>query len=69
MIEVIVRCRFAGVMAAAGLTERYALKQQKAPEAGASGADLLVVAGARSQCHYGNLSSMFVISGLTPAAA
>jgi site-specific DNA recombinase len=28
-----------------------------------------VVAGARSQCHYDNLSSMVVISGLTPAAA
>jgi site-specific DNA recombinase len=28
-----------------------------------------LVAGARSQCHYANLSSMVVISGLTPAAA
>ena len=31
MIEVAVRGRFAGVMAAAGLVERYGLKQQKAP--------------------------------------
>ena len=28
-----------------------------------------MVAGTRSQCHYGSLSSMVVISGLTPAAA
>jgi hypothetical protein len=28
-----------------------------------------LVAGARSQCHYAQLSSMVVISGLTPAAA
>lgn len=47
-IEVTVRGRFAGVMAAAGLVERYGLKQQKAPEAGASGAHLSVVAGARN---------------------
>ena len=46
MIEVAVRGRFAGVMAAAGLVERYGLRQQKAPEAGTSGAHLSVVAGA-----------------------
>ena len=45
-IEVTVRGQFAGVMQAAGLVERYALKQRKAPEAGASGASLSVVAGA-----------------------
>ena len=49
-IEVTVQGRFAGVMQAAGLTEQYslknALKTPTAPEAGASGADLSVVAGA-----------------------
>ncbi len=45
-VEVTVRGRFAGVMQAAGLVERYALKHEKAPEAAASGADLSVVAGA-----------------------
>ena len=45
-IEVTVRGRFAGVMAAAGLVEGYASKQRKAPAPGASGAHLPVVAGA-----------------------
>jgi hypothetical protein len=45
-IQVTVRGRFAGMMQAAGPVERYALKTKKAPEAGASGADLSVVAGA-----------------------
>ena len=45
-IEVGVRGAFAGVMRAAGLVERHALKTTKAPDALASGASLSVVAGA-----------------------
>ena len=45
-IEVGVRGAFAGVMRAAGLVERHALKTTKAPDAFASGASLSVVAGA-----------------------
>ena len=45
-IEVAVRSRFAGVMAAAGLVERHALRRQEAPAPEASGTHLSVVAGA-----------------------
>ena len=45
-VQVSVRGAFAGVMQAAGLVERYALKTKKAPEPGGSRADLSVVAGA-----------------------
>ena len=42
---------------------------KKPSAAGPTEGQLSVVAGERSQCHYANLSSYFVISGLTPAAA
>ena len=45
-VEVDVHGAFAGVMQAAGLVERYALRTKKAPEGGTSGAVLSVVAGA-----------------------
>ena len=45
-IEIGVRGAFAGVMQAAGLVERHALKTTKAPDAFASEASLSVVAGA-----------------------
>ncbi len=45
-MQVTVRVRFAGVMQAAGLVERYGLKTKKAPAPEASGASLSVVAGA-----------------------
>ncbi len=48
-IEVGVRGTSAGVMQAAGLVERHALRTTKAPVAFASGASLIVVAGARNQ--------------------
>ena len=52
------------------LKKILAITNEKNPRAGSSGVrPLTVVAGARSQCHYDSLSSYFVISGLTPAAA
>ena len=46
-----------------------AMNNEKPPAEGQGLLRQTLVAGARSQCHYNNLSSMVVISGLTPAAA
>ena len=47
-----------------------ALTNEKSPRLYRPGVrQVTLVAGARSQCHYAHLSSMVVISGLTPAAA
>ena len=47
-----------------------ALTNEKSPRPfGPRAQQLTLVAGARSQCHYAHLSSMVVISGLSPAAA
>jgi DNA invertase Pin-like site-specific DNA recombinase len=55
---------------AALLSVCAAISGHKKPSAaGPSEGQLSVVAGARSQCHYAHLSSYFVISSLTPAAA
>ena len=46
-----------------------AMNNEKPPAEGQGLLRQTLVAGARSQCHYANLSSMVVISGLSPAAA
>ena len=45
------------------------MNNEKTPAEGQGLLRQTLVAGARSQCHYDNLSSYFVISGLIPAAA
>jgi len=52
-----------------GTILEWVAQKQNTPGRDGSGVSVSVVAGARSQCHYGSLSSMVVISGLTPAAA
>ena len=45
-----------------------AMNNEKPPAEGQGLLRQTLVAGARSQCHYANLSSYFVIPNLTPAA-